>query len=119
MRLLLFLILGTLFFGIAFPAFILIVGFLLLIFAALAIFSFLTGAFGGRNVIIYRNGGRTAPRDERNERGEPEMRARTDCRENSDIYNFGEDAEGEVVELPSSALTKDSEEQTAFAEKDK
>lgn len=116
MRALLFLILGTLVFGLAFPAFILIVGFFLLIFVALAIYSMITGAFGGRHVIIYKNGRRVDPsagrRNDRQTADNPEVIDGGSRCVSDDVYDFGEEAEGEIVELPASALSKEDDDTT-------
>lgn len=113
MRFLLFLLLGTLVFGFAFPAFILIVGLFVLILLGLILFSFVTGAFGGRNVTIYttkRTFDPYAGRQEQNHPGDPEVFGGTKSYpDESDTIDFGEDAEAEVVELPASALRKEDD----------
>lgn len=115
MRLLLFLIIGTLIFGFAFPAFIFIVAFFLLIFVVLALFSFFTGALGGKHVIIYKNGKRVDPFGERagsaHTADNPEVIGKAGYGGSGGANDFGEDAEPEVVELPASALRKESEEE--------
>lgn len=113
MRLLLFLLLGTLIFGVAFPAFILIAVLVLLILAAVAIFGLLTGIFGGKNVIIYKNGRRVdnfgKKSSGRHTANDPEVITGRGYSENGDADDFGEHAEPEIVELPSSALSKDED----------
>lgn len=108
MRLLIFLVLGTLIFGLAFPAFILMAGLLLLIFAIITIFSM----FGGKRVIIYQNGRRVynigKRKDRRSTADNPEVITSDDYAGNKDTYDFGEQAEPEIIELPPSALRKDS-----------
>lgn len=115
MRLLLFLILGTLIFGVTFPAFILAVALFLLILAVIMIFGLLTGLFGGKNVIIYKNGRRVdsfgKKRDARHTADDPEIITGADHSENRDVNDFGEHAEPEIVELPASALSKDDDEE--------
>lgn len=111
MRLLLFLILGTLIFGVAFPAFILIVGLLLFILALVAVFGLFTGVFGGKNVIIFKNGRRVdnfgKKNSSRHTADNPEVITRPGYSENGDTDDFGEHAAPEIVELPSSALSRD------------
>lgn len=111
MELLVFLVLGTLIFGFVFPAFILIAALLLLIFAIIALFSMFTGLFGGKRVIIYKNGRRvdTAGKtnNKRSTADNPEVIANDDYAANKDVYDFGDQAEPEIVELPASALSKD------------
>lgn len=114
MRVLLFLILGTLIFGLAFPAFILIVGFFLLLFVALALFSFLTGIFRNGNMIIYKNGRRVDTsgrrRDDKHTADDPEIITDAGRPGYDNSGDFGEEAEGEIIELPASALSKGKEE---------
>lgn len=113
MRLLLFLLLGTLIFGVAFPAFILIAVFILFILAIILVIAFLKGVFGGQNVIIYKNGRRVDGFGKKNNRrhtaDDPEIITRRGYPENRDANDFGEHAEPEIVELPPSALSKDDE----------
>lgn len=115
MRVLLFLILGTLVFGLAFPAFILIVGFLLLMFAFAAIFIMLSSVFGGKNVIIYKNGRRVDPFGDRDNSkhtaDNPEIIVNRNHTDDDDVYAFGQDAESEVIELPADALSKEDKEE--------
>lgn len=115
MRLLLILIFGTLIFGVAFPAFIFILAFFLFIFIVLALFSFFTGAFGGsKHVIIYKNGKRADSFRERDggkhTADNPEIIGGADYGRDGDAYDFGDEAEPEIVELPPSALRKEGEE---------
>lgn len=114
MRFLLFLLLGTLLFGFAFPAFILIVGLIALVVLALIFISFFTGAFGGRTVIY------TSKRDfdpfagrqqKEHPADDPEVIGKAAYPEENDAADFGEDAEGEVVELPATALRKEEDEE--------
>lgn len=113
MRLLLFLLLGTLIFGVAFPAFILLAAFILFILAAVLIIVFLKGVFSGQNVIIYKNGRRVDGFGKKSSRrhtaDDPEIITRRGYPENRDADDFGEHAEPEIVELPPSALSKDDE----------
>lgn len=113
MRLLLFLLLGTIIFGVAFPAFILIAFLVLFILAVMMIIAFLTGIFGGKNVIIYKNGRRVdgfgKKSGKRHTADDPEVITRRGYPENSDADDFGEHGESEIVELPASALSKDDE----------
>ena len=110
MRFLAFLLLGTLLFGFAFPAFILIFGF----FALVIIAAIIIGALRGGTFHVYTNKDfsqrRESPPDD------PEVL-------NSDEQPFDDDQQeapreeegqtdeddGEVVELPASALHKDDE----------
>lgn len=113
MRLLIFLLLGTLIFGVAFPAFILIAVFFLFLLALIAVIGLFTGIFGGKNVIIYKNGRRVDSFGKKNSTrhtaDDPEIITRRDYPENRDADDFGESAEPEIVELPASALSKDDE----------
>lgn len=115
MRLLIFLILGTLIFGYSFPAYILGAFLLLLIIVIIAIFGMFTGLFGGKHVIVYRNGRRvdTASKtsNKRSTADNPEVITGDDYSGNRDIHDFGDQAEPEIVELPSSALSKDNGEE--------
>lgn len=116
MRLLLFLLLGTLIFGVAFPAFILIAVLVLFILALVAIFGLFTGVFGGKNVIIYKNGRRVdnfgKKNSNRHTADNPEVITGHGYSENRETDDFGEHAEPEIVELPPSALSKkDDDEQ--------
>lgn len=114
MRGLLLLIIGTLIFGVAFPAFIFIVGFLLLVFIIAAIFIMLSGIFGGKHVIVYKNGKRVDPFSNRNNdkhtADNPEVIVTRNRVEESDVSDFGQDAEGEIIELPADALSKENKE---------
>lgn len=113
MRLLLFLLLGTLTFVAAFPAFILIAVLVLFILAIVTIITFLTGVFGGKNVIIYKNGRRVdgfgKKSGGRHTADDPEIITGRGYPEDSDADDFGEQAESEIVELPSSALSREDE----------
>lgn len=113
MRALLFLIIGTLIFGLAFPAFIFIVGFLLLMFIIAAAFIMLSGVFGGKHVIIYKNGKRVDHFGDRNDdkhtADNPEVIVSRNRAAESDVSDFGQDAEGEIIELPPDALSKEDE----------
>lgn len=115
MRFLIFLILGTLIFGLVFPAFIVLVGLLLLIFMVIGIFGSLTGIFRNKRVIIYQNGRRFDAANDKKRNKEstadnPEIITSDEYAENQDVYDFGDQAEPEIIELPSSALRKDDEE---------
>lgn len=115
MRLLIFLMLGTLIFGFAFPMFIVAIAFFLIILAVISIVGLLTGAFGGKHVIIYKNG-RSADSfgkrsNDRHAADAPEVMPNPDYTENMDVYDFGEQAEAEIVELPPSALSKEKDEE--------
>lgn len=109
MGVLLFLIIGTLIFGFAFPAFILVAGFLLLIFVILAMVGLFTFTVNRKHVIIYRNGQRVGRYDDRRDphtADNPEVISEPN-RNESDFYD-----EGEVVELPASALSKGGEDES-------
>lgn len=110
MKLLIFLVLGTLIFGLAFPAFILMAALLLLIFTIIVIFGMFTGLFGGKRVIIYKNGRRVDSGGKINNKkstaDNPDVITSDDYAANKDVYDFGDQAEPEIVELPSSALSK-------------
>lgn len=115
MRLLLVLIIGTLIFGLAFPAFIFIVGFLLLMFIIAAAFIMLSGIFGGKHVIVYKNGQRVDPfgnrKDDKHTADNPEVIVTRNRAGGNDVSDFGQDAEGEIIELPSDALSKENKEE--------
>jgi len=114
MRILLFLVLGTLLFGLAFPAFILFVGFLLFVFLVIAMIGFLTGIFGNRNVIIYKNGRRVdtfGGKKEEHTPDNPEVIVDKRRNKTDGSGGFDEDAGSEIIELPASALSKDDAEE--------
>ena len=117
MRFLAFLLLGTLLFGFAFPAFILIFGFFALVILAVIIFS----ALRGGSFRVYTNKGfdpfrqrRESPPDD------PEVLEPPDDGQYGEEPQYEEPEEeegqtdedsGEVVDLPPSALHKDDGEE--------
>lgn len=115
MRGLLLLIIGTLIFGLAFPAFIFIVGFLLFMLIIAAVFIMLSGIFGGKHVIVYKNGKRVDPfgnrSNDKHTADNPEVIVTRNRPEESDVSDFGQDAEGEIIELPADALSKEGKEE--------
>ncbi len=110
MRLLAFLLIGTLIFGFAFPAAILLVGVAGIVILALIV----RGLLRGGGVKVYTAGSDDLFRNRRNENREPEIIDLTeetmDLNYDFEVDNrsdFGEDAEGEIVELPATALRKE------------
>jgi hypothetical protein len=112
MRFLIFLLLGTLIFGFAFPAFLLIFGF----FALVIIAAIIIGALRGGTFHVYTNRDfdqrRESPPDD------PEVLNSDEQPFDNDQYEAPREEEGqtdeddgEVVELPASALHKDDGEE--------
>jgi hypothetical protein len=111
MRILAFLLIGTLLFGLAFPAAILFVALLVFIIFAVGIFALVRGG----SFTVYRGGREQPPYDRRGQTGSGHGSERNQQPpvmhpEEIDVIEFGEDAEGEIVELPASALRKDDDE---------
>ena len=110
MPFLIFLLLGTLIFGFAFPAFILLVGLFAVVLLAVMIISFFRGGtfrvYTNRPTGQYSNpyGGRE-PDDEYYERPIGDDVRPNDTQETHDDFS----EEGEVIELPSSALRKEED----------
>ena len=112
MRLLAFLLIGTLIFGFAFPAAIFLVGL-----AGLAILALLiAGLLRGGGVKVYTAGNNDLFRNKRDGERDPSVIDTTqetmdsDC--NSEAVNqpdFDEESEGEIVELPATALRKEDQ----------
>lgn len=118
MRFLLFLLIGTLIFGFAFPAMIFIIGFIGLLICALILYKFLTG---GPSFRVYTSRDFSPPGEEERTGGrrmvyteeEPEVVSHGRPR-HSDAVNVAADEEEieeacEIVELPATALRRDDE----------
>ncbi|HQA54790.1 MAG TPA: hypothetical protein PK070_04535 [Synergistaceae bacterium] len=108
MRLLIFLLLGTLIFGFAFPAVILVAGL-----AGMVIFAMIiAGLLRGGGVRIYTSGSRGPfAREVYREEG-PDVIDTEDIRVDPVFSENGQDdadeeEEGEIIELPATALRKD------------
>ena len=115
MRFLLFLLIGTLIFGFAFPAMIFFIGFIGLLLCALILYKFLTGASSFR---VYTSRDFSPP-----ERGEPSGRRMVYTEDDPEVVSHGrprdpdavnvaadeEEIEeaSEIVELPATALRRD------------
>ena len=115
MRFLLFLLIGTLIFGFAFPAMIFFIGFIGLLLCALIVYKFLTGASSFR---VYTSRDFSPP-----ERGEPSGRRMVYTEGDPEVVSHGrprdpdavnvaadeEEIEeaSEIVELPATALRRD------------
>ena len=120
MRLLAFLLIGTLIFGFAFPAAIFLVGL-----AGLAILALLiAGLLRGGGVKVYTAGNNDLFRNKRDGERDPSVIDTTqetmdsDC--NSEAVNqpdFDEESEGEIVELPATALRKEDQKSLPIASK--
>ena len=112
MRLLAFLLIGTLIFGFAFPAAIFLVGLAGLAILALLIAGLLRGG-GGK---VYTAGSNDLFRNRRNETRGPSIIDTTEetmdsgCDFEADNQpDFDEESEGEIVELPATALRKEDQ----------
>lgn len=117
MRFLLFLLIGTLIFGFAFPAMIFIIGFIGLLICAVIIYKFLTG---GQSFRVYTSRDFSHPEDEEPSsrrmvytEDDPEVVSHR-RRRNPDAVNVAADEEeieeaSEIIELPATALRKDDE----------
>lgn len=109
MRFLIFLLLGTMIFGFAFPAFIFFVGLFAMILIAVLVFSAMRG--GTFRIYSNRSGQERNPFNTKRESppDDPEVIGE----ETGNYTNYPEqegqtdDQDGEVVELPASALRKD------------
>lgn len=116
MRFLLFLLIGTLIFGFAFPAMIFIIGFIGLLICAVIVYKFLTG---GQSFRVYTSRDFSPPEDEgpssrRMVYTEDDPEVVSHGRRNSDAVNVAADEEeieeaSEIIELPATALRKDDE----------
>lgn len=118
--LILFFIIGTLFFGLAFPFIIMFAGVMLVGFAVLALLRLMRGG-SGFTVYTSRGAGRRAeePEEEPSRRrifaSDEPGRARENRAPRGDYINVAADDEEmaeavEVIELPATALRKDDEE---------
>lgn len=116
MRFLLFLLIGTLIFGFAFPAMIFIIGFIGLLICAVIVYKFLTG---GQSFRVYTSRDFSPPEDEgpssrRMVYTEDDPEVVSHRRRNPDAVNVAADEEeieeaSEIIELPATALRKDDE----------
>lgn len=116
MRFLLFLLIGTLIFGFAFPAMIFIIGFIGLLICAVIVYKFLTG---GQSFRVYTSRDFSPPEDEdsssrRMVYTEDDPEVVSHGRRNPDAVNVAADEEeieeaSEIIELPATALRKDDE----------
>ena len=116
MRFLLFLLIGTLIFGFAFPAMIFIIGFIGLLICAVIVYKFLTG---GQSFRVYTSRDFSPPGDEgpssrRMVYTEDDPEVVSHGRRNPDAVNVAADEEeieeaSEIIELPATALRKDDE----------
>ena len=116
MRFLLFLLIGTLIFGFAFPAMIFIIGFIGLLICAVIVYKFLTG---GQSFRVYTSRDFSPPEDEgpssrRMVYTEDDPEVVSHGRRNPDAVNVAADVEeieeaSEIIELPATALRKDDE----------
>ena len=116
MRFLLFLLIGTLIFGFAFPAMIFIIGFIGLLICAVIVYKFLTG---GQSLRVYTSRDFSPPEDEgpssrRMVYTEDDPEVVSHGRRNPDAVNVAADEEeieeaSEIIELPATALRKDDE----------
>lgn len=110
MRLLAFLLIGTLIFGFAFPAAIFLVGL-----AGLAILALLiAGLLRGGGVKVYTAGSNDLFRNRRDETRDPTVIDATeetmdDDSEADNQPDFDEESEGEIIELPATALRKEDQ----------
>jgi hypothetical protein len=110
MRLLAFLLIGTLIFGFAFPAAIFLVGL-----AGLAILALLiAGLLRGGGVKVYTAGSNGLFRNRRGETRDPTVIDATeetmdDDSEADNQPDFDEESEGEIIELPATALRKEDQ----------
>ena len=115
MRFLLFLLIGTLIFGFAFPAMIFIIGFIGLLICAVIVYKFLTG----QSFRVYTSRDFSPPEDEgpssrRMVYTEDDPEVVSHGRRNPDAVNVAADEEeieeaSEIIELPATALRKDDE----------
>ena len=112
MRFLAFLLLGTIIFGFAFPAFILLFGFFAFVIKAAIVISALRG--GSFRVYTNRDFGqrRQSPPDDPEvlEPHEDQYSDEPEYEEPREEEGQTDEDDGEVVELPASALHKDDEE---------
>jgi len=114
MRLLFLLLLGTLFFGFAFPAAIFMIG----LFAAILVIIMVIGILRGGTFKVYTvgNGGFSREYRKNSPPDDPEVIGAEDS-ENKEYNQYSEqqatssddDQEGEVIELPATALRKEEE----------
>lgn len=116
MRFLLFLLIGTLIFGFAFPAMIFIIGFIGLLICVVIVYKILTGRQSFR---VYTSRDFSPPEDEgpssrRMVYTEDDPEVVSHGRRNPDAVNVAADEEeieeaSEIIELPATALRKDDE----------
>lgn len=116
MRFLLFLLIGTLIFGFAFPAMIFIIGFIGLLICVVIVYKILTG---GQSFRVYTSRDFSPPEDEgpssrRMVYTEDDPEVVSHGRRNPDAVNVAADEEeieeaSEIIELPATALRKDDE----------
>ena len=116
MRFLLFLLIGTLIFGFAFPAMIFIIGFIGLLICVVIVYNILTG---GQSFRVYTSRDFSPPEDEdsssrRMVYTEDDPEVVSHGRRNPDAVNVAADEEeieeaSEIIELPATALRKDDE----------
>lgn len=131
--LLILLIVATLFFGAMFPAFVVISGFLALVFMFTGMLLSLSEVFGGKQVTVYKNDKRADSfgnrSDDKHTADNPEVivsRNRVEesynnwriCfgrlvivgrnrAEEGDVSDFGQYAEDEIIELPTDVVSKE------------
>lgn len=108
--LLIILIVVTLFFGAMFPDFVVISGFLALMFMFAGMFLSLSGAFDGKRATICKIGKKLeiTYRNDKHIADYPEVIGNRNLADGNGTCDYGQAAEGEIIELPQDVLSKEN-----------